>query len=115
MKRRVSLIAVCLLSLGLAIGQTPSREKQVRQAVERFYAAFNSHGFEGAAEYTTEDWNHISPLGGRTRGRDATLKDLKDVHSTFLKGVTDTSKPKARKLHSTRCEQILLAGESVGG
>ncbi len=90
MKRRVSLIAVCLLSLGLAIGQTPSREKQVRQAVERFYAEFNSHGFEGAAEYTTEDWNHISPLGGRTRGRDATLKDLKEVHSAFLNGVTDT-------------------------
>jgi hypothetical protein len=37
-----------------------------------------------------EDWNHINPFGGRTRGRDAVLKELKEVHSTFLKGVTDT-------------------------
>ncbi|HZE72125.1 MAG TPA: SgcJ/EcaC family oxidoreductase [Pyrinomonadaceae bacterium] len=90
MKTIVSLIIVCLLSvLGLST-QNPATEKHVRQAVESFYAAFNAHGFERAAEYTTEDWNHINPLGGRTRGRDATLQDLKEVHSSFLKGVTDT-------------------------
>ena len=87
----VSLVAVFLLSLpGLAIGQTPSMEKQVRQAVQSFYDAFNSHGFGRAANYTTEDWNHINPFGGRTRGREAVLKELKEVHTTFLKGVSDT-------------------------
>jgi uncharacterized protein (TIGR02246 family) len=87
----VLLVAVFPLSLaGLAIAQTPSSEKQVRQAVQSFYDAFNSHGFERAAEYTTEDWNHINPFGGRTRGRDAVLKELKEVHATFLKGVSDT-------------------------
>jgi len=87
----VSLVAVFLLSLpGLAIGQTPSMEKQVRQAVQSFYDAFNSHGFGRAANYTTEDWNHINPFGGRTRGREAVLKELKEVHATFLKGVSDT-------------------------
>jgi hypothetical protein len=42
----VSLVAVFLLSLpGLVNAQTPSMEKQVRQAVQSFYDAFNSHGF----------------------------------------------------------------------
>jgi uncharacterized protein (TIGR02246 family) len=90
-KMTVSLVIVFLLSLpSLAIAQTPSREKQVRQVVQSFYDAFNSHGFGRAAEYTTEDWNHINPFGGRTRGRKAVLKELKEVHATFLKGVSDT-------------------------
>ncbi len=87
----VSLVVVFLLSLpSLAVAQTSSNEKQVRQAVQSFYAAFKSHGFERASEYTTGDWNHINPFGGRTRGREAVLKELNEVHSTFLKGVSDT-------------------------
>lgn len=87
----VSLLGAFLLSLpSLAIAQTPRREKEVRQAVQLFYDAFNSHGFGNAAKYTTEDWNHLNPFGGRTRGRIAVLKELKEVHTTFLKGVTDT-------------------------
>ncbi len=87
----VSLVAVFLLSLpGATIAQTPGKQKQVRQAVRSFYDAFNAHGFGRAAEFTTEDWNHINPLGGWTRGREAVLKELKEVHSTFLKGVFDT-------------------------
>ncbi len=87
----VSLVALFFLSLaGLAFAQTSSKETQVRQAVQSFYDAFNAHGFGRAAEYTTEDWNHINPFGGRTRGRDAVLKELNEVHSTFLKGVSDT-------------------------
>ena len=62
----------------------------MRQAVQAFYAAFNSHRFDRAAEFTTDDWNHVNPLGGRTRGRAAVLKELEEVHSTFLKGVSDT-------------------------
>jgi uncharacterized protein (TIGR02246 family) len=90
-KMTVSLIAVFLLSLpNLAVAQTHNREKQVRQAVQSFYDAFNAHGFKRAAEYTTEDWNHINPFGGRTRGRAPVLKELNEVHSTFLKGVSDT-------------------------
>jgi uncharacterized protein (TIGR02246 family) len=86
----VSLITLLLLSLPcLVFAQTSSKEKQVRQAVQKFYDAFNAHGFGRAAEYTTEDWNHINPLGGRTRGREAVLKELNEVHSTFLKGVSD--------------------------
>ncbi len=73
----VSLIVVFMLSLpNLVVAQTSSRERQVRQAVQSFYDAFNSHGFERASEYTTEDWNHINPFGGRTRGREAVLREL---------------------------------------
>jgi len=89
--KTVSLIVVILLSLpSLAVAQTASKEKQVRQAVQSFYDAFNAHGFGRVSEYTTDDWNHINPFGGRTRGREAVLKELNEVHSTFLKGVSDT-------------------------
>ncbi|MEO7674206.1 MAG: SgcJ/EcaC family oxidoreductase [Pyrinomonadaceae bacterium] len=87
----VSLVVVILLSLpSLAVAQTSNKEKQVRQAVHSFYDAFNAHGFRRASEYTTEDWNHINPFGGRASRREAVLKELNEVHSTFLKGVTDT-------------------------
>lgn len=88
---RILLAAVVsLLFIAGVSGQVPGRERQVRKAVQSFYDAFNAHGFERAAEYTTEDWNHVNPFGGVTRGREATLKDLNAVHATFLKGVSDT-------------------------
>ena len=82
--------ALSLVTVVGVIAQSPSEEKQVRQAVQSFYEAFNSHNFGRAAEYTTEDWVHINPLGGWTRGRESVLKELEEVHSTFLKGVSDT-------------------------
>lgn len=88
---RIFLLAVTTLVVVVgAQAQTASKEEQVGRAVRSFYAAFNEHTFGNAAEYTTEDWNHINPLGGRTRGREAVLKELEEVHSTFLKGVSDT-------------------------
>ncbi len=62
----------------------------MRQVVQSFFAAFNAHEFERTEEYTTEDWSHINPLGGWTRGRKAVLKELLEVHKTFLKDVTMT-------------------------
>ena len=64
-------------------------EAQVRKAVQSFYDAFNSHDFASLPDFTTEDWVHINPLGGSRRGRDKVLKELIEVHATFLKGVTD--------------------------
>lgn len=72
-----------------AIARESGREQPVRLAIQSFYNAFNSHGFAHAADYTTEDWNHINPGGGRTKGRASVLKELHEVHSTFLKGVSD--------------------------
>jgi len=85
------LVAVTSLVLVLeTFAQNPSEEKQVREVVQSFYASFNSHAWGHAVDYTTEDWNHINPGGGWTRGRQAVLKELEEVHSTFLKGVSDT-------------------------
>lgn len=87
------LLAMAIVGLALAspmAAQAPAAEARVRQTVQAFYAAFNSHGFDRAAEFTTDDWNHINPLGGRTSGREVVLKELRAVHSTFLKHVSDT-------------------------
>ena len=83
-------VVISLFFVGGALAQKSATEKQVRQAVQLFYEAFNTHDFGQAAQFTTEDWVHINPLGGWTMGREAVLKELKEVHSTFLKGVTDT-------------------------
>ena len=67
-----------------------SAKEHVHLTVETFYAAFNAHDFARAAEFTTYDWEHINPFGGWTRGREEVLKELREVHGSFLKGVTDT-------------------------
>jgi uncharacterized protein (TIGR02246 family) len=81
---------ISLVSVTGILAQTSNDEKKARQAVRSFFDAFNSHSFTRVAGFTTEDWNHINPFGGRTNGREEVLKELKEVHSTFLKGVSRT-------------------------
>jgi hypothetical protein len=38
---------------------TSVKERDVRKAVQSFDEAFNAHGWNRAAEFTTEDWNTI--------------------------------------------------------
>jgi len=77
---------MCLIGLGPNALAAPSdAEEQVRQSVEAFYKAFNSHSFDRASGFTTDDWNHINPNGGWTRGRDAVVTELRRAHSSFLK------------------------------
>ena len=81
---------MCLVLCVPSFANGADNETPVRQAVQAFYAAFD-HGFvDGASAFATEDWNHINPFGGRTSGREAVLKEVAEVHTTFLKGVTDT-------------------------
>jgi uncharacterized protein (TIGR02246 family) len=83
-------MAIVILALPMTTSaQTSSSEAAVRLTVQAFYAAFNSHGFNHAADFTTDDWNHINPYGGRTHGRVEVLKELHQVHSTFLNDVSD--------------------------
>jgi len=82
----LGIISMLLVVSGYA--QSRNGEQEVRAAVEAFYAAFNGHDFTRLP--VTDDWEHINPFGGTSRGRDAVLKELHEVHSTFLKGVTDT-------------------------
>ena len=85
----LALVGLALVAPRALHAQAPSSEARVRQTVQAFYDAFNSHRFDQVANITTDDWNHINPLGGRTRGRDRVLAELREVHSTFLKNVTD--------------------------
>lgn len=88
----MKMLLIATMSLALwapGSAQSADRETQVRQTVEAFYAAFN-HGFGDATGFATEDWNHINPSGGWTRGRKNVLAEVREVHSTFLKGVSDT-------------------------
>lgn len=89
MRLAISAAASWMIVIGLH-AQPAAQEARVRKAVQSFYDAFNTHDFGRVAQFTTEDWTHINPLGGWTRGRAAVLKELEEVHSTFLKGVTDT-------------------------
>ena len=87
-----SLIVALAIFAGspMAHAQANTPEAAALQTVRAFYAAFNSHGFGHASDFTTDDWNHINPYGGRTRGRVNVLKELHEVHGSFLKGVSDT-------------------------
>jgi uncharacterized protein (TIGR02246 family) len=82
--------AALFMSLCVPAFAQEAREVPVRQSIEAFYSAFGQGFVDGAGAFATEDWNHINPFGGRTRGRDAVLKEVVAVHATFLKGVTDT-------------------------
>ena len=84
MRLPVFLLLVLLLPSATA---AQNDEQEVRATIEAFYQAFNGHDFEAVP--VTEDWEHINPFGGSKRGRAAVLKELREVHSTFLKGVTD--------------------------
>jgi uncharacterized protein (TIGR02246 family) len=90
MRKLVCLGVVGLLLLvGAPVVQGEEREAGVRRAVNAFYAAFND-GFTSAADFATDEWAHINPGGGWTRGREHVLEEVREVHATFLKGVTDT-------------------------
>ncbi|MEO7540182.1 MAG: SgcJ/EcaC family oxidoreductase [Pyrinomonadaceae bacterium] len=82
--------AICVLVFTIPICSQSKTEKNVIDTVKLFYADFDEGAFLRAEKYTTNDWNHINPLGGRTIGRDAVLSEVRAVHGSFLKGVTDT-------------------------
>jgi uncharacterized protein (TIGR02246 family) len=64
-------------------------ETEARGAVQSFYKSFDA-GFPDEADFATAEWNHIGPTGDWIKGRDKVLKEVREVHSTFLKGVSDT-------------------------
>jgi len=69
-------------------GQNPQDEELVKKVVLAFQEDFNEGSFKNAASYTTDDWEHLNPNGGVLKGRDAVVKRVREVHQTFLKGVT---------------------------
>jgi len=91
------VLSVTIFASSLSL-QPSGPEAQVSQTVQAFYTAFNApNGFEMAADFATDDWNHINPFGGRTNGRTAVLKEALEVHRTFLKGVSDNQRPSSSR------------------
>jgi uncharacterized protein (TIGR02246 family) len=91
----MKLMLVAIAAIGMTLsppGPATSDDKEapVRQSVQSFYAAFDQ-GFVKPVDFATGDWNHISPSGGWDRGLEAVLKDVQEVHRTFLRNVTDTA------------------------
>ncbi len=66
-------------------------EESVKKVVLDFVDDFNDGSFKNADNYTTIDWDHINPGGGIDIGRESTLKGVRAVHQSFLKGVSMTT------------------------
>lgn len=84
-----TIVIVGLFLLVPRAALSDQRDAAVRTTIQAFYKAFDD-GFTGPADFAAEDWNHISPYGGRSQGRETTLKGVREVHQSFLRGTTDT-------------------------
>src|SRR5437764_16247 len=87
---KMLVAAFSALMLTAQHGLCADDEAKVRTAIQSFYKAFDE-GFTGRIDFAAADWNHINPNGGRTRGRDATLQEIRTVHQSFLKGTSERS------------------------
>ena len=86
---KLLLSAVGLLCL-IGVVRGADDEQLVREVVSAFVADYNNGDFKNAPTYTTDDWVHINPGGGITRGRDKVLKEVRAIHKTMLKGISIT-------------------------
>jgi uncharacterized protein (TIGR02246 family) len=86
---KLLLSAIGLLCL-IGVVRGADNEQLVREVVSAFVADYNNGDFKNAPTYTTDDWVHINPGGGITRGRDKVLKEVRAIHKTMLKGVSIT-------------------------
>ena len=89
MKSILFLVLTSFISFASS-GQNSQVEDSVKKVVLAFQEDFNEGNFKNANNYTTTDWEHINPTGGITKGRDEVLKEVRQVHQTFLKGATIT-------------------------
>src|SRR5436305_11853550 len=83
------ILSILALHLVSGVAHADDNEAEVRATIQNFYSNFNE-GFTGPADYATEDWNHINPTGGRTRGHKAVLTRVREVHQTSWKGANET-------------------------
>ena len=86
---KLLLFAAGLLCL-MGVARGSDDEQLVREVVKSFVTDYNNGDFKNAPSYTTDDWVHINPGGGLTRGRDEVLEEVRAIHKTMLKGVSIT-------------------------
>ena len=87
MKACLFIFFTAILS-NTSFGQSAKDEQLVKNVVLAYQDDYNDGAFKNAASYSTQDWEHINPIGGITRGRDEVLKELRPLTQTILKGVT---------------------------
>src|SRR5437762_8639167 len=95
MTNKDKIMKLLLLAAGrlcfIAVARGSDDEQLVREVVKSFVTDYNNGDFKNAPSYTTNDWLHINPGGGITRGRDEVLKEVRAIHKTMLKGVSITT------------------------
>jgi len=84
---KLLFFAAGLLCL-IAAARGADDEQPVREVVKSFVTDYNNGNFKNAPSYTTDDWVHINPGGGITRGGDEVLKEVRAIHKTMLRGVS---------------------------
>jgi uncharacterized protein (TIGR02246 family) len=89
-KHMKSLILLTIASFIFikSIGQSPKDTESIKKIIIAFQEDFNDGRFNKASDYATLDWVHIAPNGGIGKGRDTLAKVLRNIHQTFLKGVS---------------------------
>jgi uncharacterized protein (TIGR02246 family) len=83
-------LSLMLLASFNCSAQKGQDEELVKKVVISFQDDFNEGSFKNADNYTTADWEHVNPFGGVTKSREEVLKEVRQVHQTFLKGVSTT-------------------------
>jgi len=86
---KLLLFAAGLLCL-MGVARVLTMSSLVREVVKSFVTDYNNGDFKNAPSYTTDDWVHINPGGGLTRGRDEVLKEVRAFTKTMLKRVSIT-------------------------
>jgi uncharacterized protein (TIGR02246 family) len=90
---KITLYILVSLTLYSCSGKASSQadEEAVMKIVLDFQEDFNEGSFQKAETYTTNDWIHIHPGGGMDIGREPVLRTVREVHQSFLKGITMTT------------------------
>ena len=87
MKNRLLFTLIIFVPI-LCIGQSARDKELVYKVIVAFQVDFNEGSFKNAKSYTTNDWEHVNPNGGISKGRENVLKEVREVHKSFLKNVS---------------------------
>jgi len=82
------LIFSTLFLSSASYAQNSQDEQLVKNVVLAYQDDYNDGSFKNVVSYSTNDWEHINPIGGMTKGRDEVMKELRPLCQTILKGVT---------------------------
>lgn len=83
------LLALAGCADDAAVPDDSAIDPAVVQPLAAFFTSFNAHSVDNAADFTTDDWNHITPSGLWTRGRPEVVAQLKLMHMSVLAGITN--------------------------